>query len=132
MCLLSLSARLLHARLQDCYALLHQHGISTSHELVERVDTLRYMWQKLQQLVVEVQDILLQIQPKFRDTLVESVSVFQETLGTFVGDYSMVSDCCHCSFLCSDHTLLHTGRADGGWHTSTRCKRPVGGVPVPF
>lgn len=86
-----LSASTVLALLQECYGLLHSHGIATPQEQVERVDTLRYMWQRLQQQVMEVQDVLLKIQPMFRDTLVESVAAFQEGLGTFVGDYSTVS-----------------------------------------
>lgn len=86
-----MTAALLFVVLQECYSLLHSHGIATPQEQVERVDTLHYMWQRLQQQVVEVQDTLLKIQPKFRDTLVESVEAFQETLGSFVGDYSTVS-----------------------------------------
>ena len=58
---------------------------------VERVDTLRYMWQKLQSRVAELQSILLEVQSRFKISLLDSVQVYVEDVHSFVGDYSLVS-----------------------------------------
>lgn len=60
-------------------------------EELDRVDTLRYMWQKLIKQVAEVQNTLLRIQGEFRTSLLEKVIVFKRDTHTFVEDYTNVS-----------------------------------------
>ena len=62
-----------------------------SREDIERVDTLRYMWQKLYELVAEVQTVLLKIQPQFKDDLLEKVEAYQKEISVFTKDYTAVS-----------------------------------------
>ena len=58
---------------------------------VERVDTLRYMWQQLQNRVAELQSILLEVQSRFKISLLGGVQVYVQDVQSFVGDYSLVS-----------------------------------------
>ena len=58
---------------------------------MERVDTLRYMWQQLHEQVAKIQTVLLKIQPKFRANLLENVTVYQKEVVTFTDDYTTVS-----------------------------------------
>ena len=58
---------------------------------LDRVDTLRYMWQKLLGQVAEVQNILMGIQDNFRISLLEKVEVFKSDTTTYVTDYTEVS-----------------------------------------
>lgn len=75
---------------QDCYTLLQKHSITVSRDELERVDTLRYLWQNLRQLVSDTLSHLLVVQPKFKSSLVENVKQYKETVETFVDDYSKV------------------------------------------
>lgn len=70
--------------------LLQQHGISVSHEDIERVDTLRYLWQKLQSQVSERLTYLLQVQPSFKASLTENVKQFHTDVDQFVDEYNEV------------------------------------------
>ena len=62
-----------------------------SQEDIERVDTLRYMWQKLHKQIAEIQTILLKIQPKFKEDLLEKVEAYQREVASFTEDYTTVS-----------------------------------------
>lgn len=70
--------------------MLQKHGITVSHDEVERVDTLRYLWQNLHQLISETLSHLLKIQPMFKSSLLESVKQYNETVSSFVDDYAKV------------------------------------------
>ena len=75
-----------------------------SQEDIERVDTLRYMWQKLREQVAEIQSILLKIQPQFKEDLLEKVEAYQKEVSTFTEEYTTVScyvtadGSCTCSY----------------------------------
>ena len=77
--------------IQESYNLLQKHGIQVSQEDIERVDTLRYMWQKLHEQVAGIQTILLKIQPQFKEDLLEKVEAYQKEVSTFTDDYTAVS-----------------------------------------
>ena len=62
-----------------------------SQEDIERVDTLRYMWQKLHEQIAGIQTTLLKIQPKFRNSLLENVEAYQKEVVTFTEEYTTVS-----------------------------------------
>lgn len=76
--------------LQECYNLLQKHQIAVAQEDIERVDTLRYMWEKLHQQVSELQSTLLEVQPQFRASLLDNVQVYMEQVNSFVANYSSV------------------------------------------
>lgn len=81
----------LFLKLQESYSLLQKHGIQSSIEDLERVDTLRYLWSNLQEQIIKVQTMLIKVQPKFKANLEENVMGFKSDVTSFMGDYAMVS-----------------------------------------
>lgn len=77
--------------LQESYNLLQKHQIQVSHEDIERVDTIRYMWAKLQEQVAHLQTTLLKIQPRFRHILLTDVELYRTEVGSYTKDYGNVS-----------------------------------------
>ena len=77
---------------QECYSLLQKHDIAISHEELERVDTVQYLWQNLHQQVGDVLTQLLAVQGKFKATLMENVEQFQQDSSAYVDSYNEV----HC------------------------------------
>lgn len=75
---------------QESYAMLHKHELSVAKEEVDKVDTLRYTWEKLLSRTVEVQNELVALQPHFREELVNNVTIFQEDCHYFYLDYEKV------------------------------------------
>ncbi|KFQ24224.1 Dynein heavy chain 8, axonemal, partial [Merops nubicus] len=73
--------------IEEAYAILHRFGIEVTKEESEGVDSLRYSFKKLQTNAGRVQDELIQVQPKFKSNLLESVAVFQEDLSNFEVSY---------------------------------------------
>ncbi len=71
--------------------MMQKHHIQVSQEDIERVDTLRYMWDKLREQVISLQTTLCKIQPKFHSTLVENVELYQSEVSSFVSDYTEAS-----------------------------------------
>ena len=76
---------------QESYNLLQKHGIQVSQEDIERVDTLRYMWQKLHEQMAGIQTVLLKIQPQFKEDLLEKVEAYHKEVNTFTEEYTTVS-----------------------------------------
>ncbi|XP_048452578.1 dynein axonemal heavy chain 8-like [Rhincodon typus] len=64
--------------IEEAYSILNKYGMEISKEETEEVDTLRYFFNKLQVKARNVQDELVQVQPKFKANLLESVDVFQK------------------------------------------------------
>jgi dynein heavy chain len=71
--------------------MLNRHEVLVAREESERVDTLRYTWEKLQALASESQGALIKIQPNFKSDLVESVEAFIVDVDVFSHDYLKVS-----------------------------------------
>jgi dynein heavy chain len=71
--------------------MLNRHEVLVAREESERVDTLRYTWEKLQALASESQGALIKIQPNFKNDLVESVEAFIVDVDVFSHDYLKVS-----------------------------------------
>lgn len=76
---------------QESYAMLHKYELSVAKEETEKVDTLRYAWEKLLTRSSEVQNELISLQPKFRGELISNVQTFVEDCENFYGDYEKVS-----------------------------------------
>lgn len=72
---------------EESYAMLNRYEIAVPREEAERVDTLRYTWERLLTLGAEVQDSLLKIQPKFKCSLLDNVGVFCTDVTEFTKDY---------------------------------------------
>ncbi|XP_061847250.1 dynein axonemal heavy chain 8 isoform X2 [Colius striatus] len=75
--------------IEEAYAILNTFGIEVTKEESEGVDTLRYSFKKLQIKATRVQDELVQVQPKFKSNLLESVTVFREDVSNFEMSYEM-------------------------------------------
>uniref|UniRef100_A0A3B3YD38 AAA+ ATPase domain-containing protein n=1 Tax=Poecilia mexicana TaxID=48701 RepID=A0A3B3YD38_9TELE len=73
--------------IEESYAMLHKYGLSVAKEEVDKVDTLRYTWEKLLSRTTEVQNELVALQPHFREELVSNVETFQEDCQHFYQEY---------------------------------------------
>ena len=71
--------------------MLSKHELPVAREETERVDTLRYSWQKLQAQTTEVSSHLIEIQPGFKSELIDNVKVFITDCDDFYSDYRVVS-----------------------------------------
>uniref|UniRef100_A0A8C8CG82 Dynein, axonemal, heavy chain 5 n=1 Tax=Oncorhynchus tshawytscha TaxID=74940 RepID=A0A8C8CG82_ONCTS len=73
--------------IEESYAMLHKYGLVVAKEEAEKVDTLRYTWEKLLARSTEVQNKLVSLQPNFRGELIDNVQTFVEDCGHFYQDY---------------------------------------------
>ncbi|XP_071944819.1 dynein axonemal heavy chain 8-like [Antedon mediterranea] len=73
--------------IEEAYSLLQKFQVTVPREEIERVDSLRYSFQKLSRQAVKVQTELVRIQPTFKADLLESVEVFVHSVDNFEGDY---------------------------------------------
>uniref|UniRef100_A0A674C0E6 Dynein axonemal heavy chain 5 n=1 Tax=Salmo trutta TaxID=8032 RepID=A0A674C0E6_SALTR len=64
-----------------------EYGLVVAKEEAEKVDTLRYTWEKLLARSTEVQNELVSLQPNFRGELIDNVQTFVEDCGHFYQDY---------------------------------------------
>ena len=70
---------------------MQNHQIQVAHEDIERVDTLRYMWGKLQEQATTLQSKLLDLQPRYRLKLITNVELYQKEVKCFTRDYNQVN-----------------------------------------
>ncbi|OXB76615.1 UNVERIFIED_CONTAM: hypothetical protein H355_014506 [Colinus virginianus] len=75
--------------IEEAYAILNTFEIEITKEESEGIDMLRYSFNKLQDKATSVQDELIQVQPKFKSNLLESVAVFREDVSNFEASYEM-------------------------------------------
>ena len=73
--------------LQESYAMLNKFELLVAKEETEKVDTLRYTWEKLLARSSEVQNELVSLQPNFRGELISNVETFVEDCDRFYQDY---------------------------------------------
>ncbi len=71
--------------------MLHKYGLLIAKEEADKVDTLRYTWEKLLSRSTEVQNELVSLQPNFRGELIRNVEIFVEDCQHFYQDYDRVS-----------------------------------------
>lgn len=71
--------------------MLHKYELLVAKEEVEKVDTLRYSWEKLLARGTEVQNQLVTLQPNFRGELISNVRTFVEDCSHFYGEYDKVT-----------------------------------------
>uniref|UniRef100_UPI00398E4471 dynein axonemal heavy chain 8-like isoform X2 n=2 Tax=Pristiophorus japonicus TaxID=55135 RepID=UPI00398E4471 len=64
--------------IEEAYNILNKYQLEISKEETEGVDTLRYFFNNLQVKARNVQNELVQVQPKFKANLLESVDLFQK------------------------------------------------------
>ncbi|KAM9098289.1 dynein axonemal heavy chain 5 [Sarcophilus harrisii] len=75
--------------IEESYALLNKYGLLVAKEEMEKVDTLRYTWEKILGRTSEVQHELFTLQPNFRRELISTVKAFVEDCNQFYSDYEM-------------------------------------------
>uniref|UniRef100_G3T979 Dynein axonemal heavy chain 5 n=1 Tax=Loxodonta africana TaxID=9785 RepID=G3T979_LOXAF len=75
--------------IEESYALLNKYGLLIAKEEMDKVDTLRYAWQKLLARASDVQKELVSLQPSFRKELVSTVEVFLQDCHQFYLDYDL-------------------------------------------
>ncbi|KAH0618009.1 hypothetical protein JD844_016916 [Phrynosoma platyrhinos] len=73
--------------IEESYAMLNKYELLVAKEEMEKVDTLRYTWEKLLVRASEVQNELVALQPKFRGELISTVEIFVEDCDQFYLDY---------------------------------------------
>ncbi|KAM4704637.1 dynein axonemal heavy chain 5 [Rhinophrynus dorsalis] len=73
--------------IEESYAMLNKYELLVAKEETEKVDTLRYTWEKLLVRGSEVQNELVAIQPNFRGELISTVQTFIEDCTDFYSDY---------------------------------------------
>jgi len=76
---------------QESYAMLSKYELPVAKDEMERVDTLRYSWQKMTVLCSEVSSHLVTIQPQFRKQLIRNVKTFVTDASSFYNSYNDVS-----------------------------------------
>ncbi|CAH1798803.1 unnamed protein product, partial [Owenia fusiformis] len=75
--------------IEEAFIVMQRYQLSIKdRESAERVDTMSYNWKKLCTLVLEVQDNLITIQPKFKSNLLDGVIQFMDDVNAFVDDYN--------------------------------------------
>ena len=77
--------------LQESYNLLAKLEMSVARDESERVDTLNYSWQNLQQQAGDTASRLTQLEPHFRRQLTDDVAAFVTDCDQFCTDYQTVS-----------------------------------------
>ncbi|XP_075396980.1 dynein axonemal heavy chain 5 [Tenrec ecaudatus] len=73
--------------IEESYALLNKYGLLIAKEEMDKVDTLRYAWQKLLTRASDVQSELVSLQPGFRKELIGAMEVFLQDCHQFYQDY---------------------------------------------
>uniref|UniRef100_A0A4W3HHM2 Dynein, axonemal, heavy chain 5 n=1 Tax=Callorhinchus milii TaxID=7868 RepID=A0A4W3HHM2_CALMI len=73
--------------IEESYATLNKYELLVAKEEIEKVDTLRYTWEKLLVRANEIQNELVALQPNFRGDLISNVQIFVEDCSQFYADY---------------------------------------------
>uniref|UniRef100_A0A671S0V1 Dynein heavy chain 5, axonemal-like n=1 Tax=Sinocyclocheilus anshuiensis TaxID=1608454 RepID=A0A671S0V1_9TELE len=73
--------------IEESYSMLHKYGLLIAKEEADKVDTLRYTWEKLLSRSTEVQNELVTLQTNFRGELIKNVEIFVEDCQHFYHDY---------------------------------------------
>ena len=76
--------------IEEAYGITQRMSIPVPQEEVDRVDTLRYEWQKLLKQAKDIQDHLLSIQGEFNQRLTTNVEIFIKDVASFTDDYNKV------------------------------------------
>eukprot|EP00117_Sycon_ciliatum_P048716 scpid847/ scgid34643/ Dynein heavy chain 5, axonemal; Axonemal beta dynein heavy chain 5; Ciliary dynein heavy chain 5 len=74
--------------IEDTYTFLNKHGFHPHRDEVERVDSLRYRWERVSNKASDVQVHLASVQPHFRQDLLEKVAAFKIDTVDFFSSYA--------------------------------------------
>ncbi|CAH8644888.1 unnamed protein product [Schistosoma haematobium] len=73
--------------IEESYALLNRYELYFNDGNAERVDALSYGFSKLKIQSQQVQDHLLEIQPTFKNELINGVEIYKQDLNVFTSEY---------------------------------------------
>ncbi|GCB62030.1 hypothetical protein scyTo_0004192 [Scyliorhinus torazame] len=73
--------------IEETYALLSKHELLFQDGNAERVDGLSYAWKNINAQVVQIQSVLLKVEPAMKTDLQERVQIFQTDVQNFYQDY---------------------------------------------
>ncbi|XP_078543788.1 dynein axonemal heavy chain 5 [Lissotriton helveticus] len=73
--------------IEESYAMLNKYELLVAKEEMEKVDILRYAWEKLLVRATEVQNELVTLQPNFRGELISTVQYYIQDCEDYYSDY---------------------------------------------
>ncbi|XP_075954128.1 dynein axonemal heavy chain 8-like [Anarhichas minor] len=73
--------------IEEAYEILTRYEATVTKREAEGIHNLRNFFTKLQSKATSVQDELVRMQPKFKQNLLECVTIFQNDVGTFMEKY---------------------------------------------
>ncbi|XP_053374157.1 dynein axonemal heavy chain 8-like [Mercenaria mercenaria] len=73
--------------IEESYAMLNDFGVTAPKEENDKVDTLRYSFQKMLVMANQVQDDLVHLQPGFKKELLTSVEIFHKDVSDYTLNY---------------------------------------------
>ncbi|CAL4075211.1 unnamed protein product, partial [Meganyctiphanes norvegica] len=73
--------------IEESFTILQKYDLGLNQDEAEKVDNLRYSWQKVLAQAVEVQHLLSRVQPYFRNELIHNVATFKKDCANFISDY---------------------------------------------
>ena len=74
--------------IEETYAMLNKYEIVFNDGNAEKVDSLAYGWKTVNEKAREVQDNLVNVQPKFKSDLLNKVTQFKKDVVTFSVEYT--------------------------------------------
>ncbi|XP_052798280.1 dynein axonemal heavy chain 8-like [Mya arenaria] len=75
--------------IEESYAMLNDFGVTIPKEEHDKVDTMRYSFQKLIFIANQTQDNLVRLQPGFKKELLSYVEVFHKDVGDYTLNYDI-------------------------------------------
>uniref|UniRef100_A0A8B9FAK4 Dynein heavy chain 5, axonemal n=1 Tax=Amazona collaria TaxID=241587 RepID=A0A8B9FAK4_9PSIT len=73
--------------IEESYSVLHKHNLLFQDGNTERVDGLAYAWKNLNTQALQVEDLLLKVQPHMKTDLLSDIQKFQIDTAAFYKDY---------------------------------------------
>ncbi|XP_076449104.1 dynein axonemal heavy chain 5-like [Babylonia areolata] len=73
--------------IEESFAMLAKYEMPVPQSQMEQCDTLRYSWERLEETAMKVSNHLVDIQPGFREDLINNVKTFNTDCTEFYGNY---------------------------------------------
>ncbi|XP_055861319.1 dynein axonemal heavy chain 8-like isoform X4 [Biomphalaria glabrata] len=73
--------------IEEAYALMSNLSMTVPKEETDRADSLRYTYEKMLEQCSQVTDVLMEVQPSFKEDLTQSVEILKIDVAAFVSDY---------------------------------------------
>jgi dynein heavy chain len=79
----------LMAPIEAGYAMLVKNNVNIPAAEQEQLDSMRFQWDKMRTSSVQISAHLVEIQPEFKERLLDKVSTFQSDQKNFISDYNI-------------------------------------------